>query len=61
MVWALQFPLLNEVLIVVSVLFKALPSVITAMVSVKEALNVCTRALVVSVCTCEAFYGHKIK
>lgn len=49
MVWALQFPLLNEVLIVVSVLFKALPLVITAMVGVKEAQNEYTRVIVVSV------------
>lgn len=59
--WSLQFPLLNEVLIVMSILFMALPSGITAMVGVKEALNVYARATVVSVCMCGAFYDLWIK
>lgn len=59
MVWSPQFPLLNEVLIAVSLLFKALPSVITAMVGVKEALNVYARAILVSVC--RAFYELQMK
>lgn len=48
-----------EALLVVALLSKFLPSVIAAMVGVKEALNVFARAILVSVCG--AFYKLQVK